>query len=507
MNLASLEDIRDFDANQRMDELYSQLKSVLKWHHPRDYAAFMARKLAIAFENRTLLARYRPHHGLHSIEANCAYSNPRFREPVNEDHIANVMNIYHEHQDPMHSGLLEDKKLNQFCLVMHREQMGVQYSSSSNEMARYQALFLENDPIPNLAKHFRTRMGISIESWITMCFFATTAADMNPGRVFNQSVFAECPRYGVPEEEVTCFLKHSSISPSEIGDRYRSLREQTKPQFHSQIRSVFLERPLIGLGNDEYIAPHSPLILRHSGQGLYKAIKCFPDFGEEFGATVCRYVMKLLGCLTASSRMLTNSELERYSPGKSCDFLVELEDIVLLVESKATSFVAKRLVDSAILNDGSTSKIAKGIEQLYTTAFDIRSGVFGALGVDRHKNVLGVVSTFGEIPFVNSDWYRENFIVKRAESKLADPIFPSETMVRWPIVMSLDTLQSLVITLNSFDAGLSELVDEKDGKLYIQVGDWDSFLANKMSEDPSALKSLQFVTDQNHAFLERFRDS
>ncbi len=249
-----------------------------------------------------------------------------------------------------------------------------------------------------------------------MCYFATTAAEQSPEKVFHKHVFDESPRYGVTENEVEQFLNHSSVSPSEIRDRFLGLRDKTKPQFHSQIRSAFLERPLIRLEDKFYVSPHPPLILRHSGQGLYKALKGFPKFGDEFGETVYRFIRKLLESLTASKRMLTNSDLERHSPGKSCDSLVELDDVVLLVESKATSFVAERLVENAILNDGSTAKIAKGIEQLHTSAFDLRSGVFGKVGVNRNKKVIGIVATFGEIPFANSDWYRENFIVKRAEN-------------------------------------------------------------------------------------------
>lgn len=506
MTLASLKEIRDFDAKERMHRLYASLESALKWHQPRDYSAFVAQKLALAFEKPELLARYRPHHALHSVEANCAFSNQRFCDGVKNEHLDHVMNLYHEHQDPMHSGLLNDEKLDHFFLVMHREQMEVQYAASRNEMARYQALFLADEPIPKLANTMQRERGISVGSWIATCYFAVTAADQSPEKVFHKSVFSASPQYGVSENEVEQFLSQSSVSPREIRDRFVGLREKTKPQFHSQIRSVFLEYPLIRLEDDFYVSPHPPLLLRHSGQGLYKTLKGFPYFGNEFGETVCRFICKLLASLEEYEHLLTSSDLERYSPGKSCDFLVEFEDVILLVESKATSFVAERLVDSAILNDGSTTKIAKGIEQLHTTAYDVRSETFAKLGIDAKKEVIGVVATFGEIPFANSDWYRKSFIEKRAESRLAEPIFPSENMTQWPIVMSLESVEHLVATLNSFDSGLNDLVKEKDAKPYIQVGDWDRFLVSKMSEDPTRVQSIPFLLEYERAFLERFRD-
>jgi hypothetical protein len=384
---------------------------------------------------------------------------------------------------------------------MHREQIEVQHSHSYVDIARNRELFVTGDPMPKLLTEYKARHGLSFDEWLRLCFLAAVAAQSSPICAFLRNSLSKCAFHDIPQECVDAFLKKSSRTPRQIGDQFHELRKQTKPQFHSLIRTVFLQFPLMALDDDAYIAPHWPLLLRHSGQGLYSAIKTLPSFGAEFGESVQRYVGKILATAESKLHLLTNDELEEQSPGKSCDYLLEFADCVLLVESKATSFVAERLIENAILNDGSTGKIANGIEQLYTTAHDLQSGAFQAFGIDQTKPVIGLVATFGDIPFANSEWYFKTFILARAESKLIAPIFPSQNMTRAPIVMTLGTLESLVTIVNSLAVSITDLYAEKDQLPYMTVGDWDSFLRNKMGANESRLQPLAFITDNANAFF------
>jgi hypothetical protein len=387
-----------------------------------------------------------------------------------------------------------------FFRVMHREQMEIQHSYSQDELARNQELFVANDPMPKLANEFLLKYGLSFDAWIRSSFFASVATTTRESSLFHQRVLSECRFHDISNEQVDAYLRHSSMSSPQIGERFRMLRAGIKPQFHGLIRSAFLAKPLMCFEGDSYLAPHPPLLLRHSGHGLYAAIKQLPSFGDEFGRSVQRYVGKLLASAQTNQLAFGNTEMEALSPGKSCDFLVEFSDTILLVESKATSFVAERLVENAILNDGSTAKIASGIEQLYTTAADLQSGCFDSLGVNRTKPVVGIVATFGDIPFVNSIWYRDNIIRKRAESKLAAPIYPTTGMPEWPLIMSLGTLELFIMNLNSFDTSISALVNEKKSEPYIRTGDWDQFLKRKLNADEGRVKQLAFVKERCQAF-------
>jgi len=503
MALASPDDVRDFAAANELRRFYADLEALLKRHQPRDYAIFATQHLHAVFDDTKKCAQFPPHQMLHSIEANCAYARGHNSDPVDLNRLARVMNVYHGHRDPLKAGHLEAEKLTLFFLVMHREQMEIQYFHSKAAIARNYALFIADTPMPKLLAEFQAAYGLTFEDWLTLCLFAAVAAFSSDSRPFHRDALAECDLHHVAPTSVDTFLKATSRSPREIGERFRSLRDQTKPQFHSLIRSVFLQYPLVALEDDMYIAPHWQLLHRHSSHGLYSAIKSLPSFGSEFGESVQRYVGEVLTCARAKMRIVTDSELEKRSPGKSCDYLVEFPGCILLVESKATSFSAQRLVENAILQDGSTGKIANAIEQLYTTAHDLRSGVFGALGIDDSKPVIGVVTTFGEIPFANSEWYLNTFILARAESKLKQPIYPSPNMLRVPIVMSIATLELLVAILNSQTASLIDLCEEKDDLPYIKVGDWDTFLKEKLKSNEASLQPLHFIATNCDAFWKK----
>jgi hypothetical protein len=500
MALASADDVRDFEAANEMRKLYADLETLLKRHRPRDYAIFATQHLEAVFDDTKKYAQFSPHQVLHSIEANCAYARGHNSDPVDINRLARTMNVYHGHRDPLKAGHLAAEKLTLFFLVMHREQMEIQYFHSKAAIARNCALFLADTPMPKLLAEFQAAYGLTFEDWLTLCLFAAVAACSGDSLPFHRDTLAKCDLHHIAPERVDTFLKATSRSPREIGERFRSLRDQTKPQFHSLIRSVFLQYPLMALEDERYLAPHWPLLHRHSSHGLYSAIKSLPSFGSEFGGSVQRYVGKVLACARDKVRIVTDNELERRSPGKSCDYLVEFPSCILLVECKAISFGAERLVENAILQDGSTGKIASAVEQLYTTAHDLRSGVFRSVGVDETKPVIGIVTTFGEIPFANSEWYLNTFILARAESKLKQPIYPSPNMQRVPIVMSIATLEVLVTILNSQTASLIDLCQEKDGLSYIKIGDWDTFLKEKLKEGQPSIQPLPFIATNCDAF-------
>jgi hypothetical protein len=485
------------DAERAMWLLHAKLEAILNRHQPGDYARFAATQLAAATADPKMLAQIRPHHILHSIEANCSFTRRHNRDAVTWDCIARVMNVYHEHQDPLKAAVAN---LTHLFLLMHREQIEIQHSHTHVEIARHRQIFVDGDPMPRLAREYETRQGLSFDQWLTLSFMAAAAAHSRPTCDFHRDSLAKCEFHDIPSDRVDAYLKAASRTPRQIGDEFWELRKRTKPQFHSLIRSIFLKFPLMALDDAVYLAPNWELVLRHSGQGLYKAIKALPSFGKEFGRSVQRYIGKLLSSAVGKARILTDSDLEKHSPGKSCDFLLEFADCVLLLESKATSFVAEHLTENAILNDGSTGKIAEGIEQLYTTAHDLHSGVFNAFDIDRSKPAIGIVATFGDIPFANSDWYFKTFILARAGSKLQQPIFPSMAMSRAPIVMTLGTLESLIAVLNFLPTSIVGLCGEKDSLSYMSVGDWDTFLRDKVTANELDLP-LPFVTDSCNRFF------
>jgi hypothetical protein len=506
---------RNLVARRNAKQFDIELETLLKRHLPYDYATFASARLWTALEemnagNPNKFAQTPPHRVIHSIEANCAYCRRHGYEKVDLNRLFRVMNVYHGYDDPLQFGMLEDcgegkRDIQNFFLVMWREQMELQFSHSKPELARTWRLFAADDPIPATTQWLREAFGVTPVEWIQLCFAVHTAVFLGKGKPFQKDILLKSELLHGKEQAIVHFLNLSSLTPLEIGERFRKERQGLSPQFHCLIRSVFFERPLIDFGRDGYLCPHPYMAFRHSNLGLYRLARECPTFGDEFGHSFQEYVGQVLRCISGSVRVLEDKELERLAPGKSCDFLVEREDEVILVECKATTSSVRIPLEENLVRDGSTGMVAKALVQLYTTAHDLVSGRFSCLGVGQTKPLVGVVVTFGELPFANSDWYYDKVIFARSENDLSPPIYPSEGLSRRPMVISVSCLEDLALLIRDSRESLVALYDEKQNLPYVQAGDWDVFVGHRRKQGSAPTKPLPFVEDQWKQLLDSFR--
>ncbi len=490
-------------ARSAMRAFYSALENKLKRFQPIDYAPFASLTMRKGLEDIKMRVYFPPFKILHSIEANCAYARGQNKDPVDKSRLGAVMNVWHDNPNPLSEETIK-ANVQHFVLLMTREQIELQYHHSPNKTARIQRLFVTGNPMPTVSSEFEDRYGLSIEKWIQLCWLTWAACNKAESGCFLKSELHNYKEIDITDSEIESYFSLVGRTPNQIGNRFREEVLKKQPELRFLIRSIFLDTPVMDFGQDRMLVPHPQLVLRNSGQGLYKLIKPLSGFDKEFGDTVQSYAGDILKCLDGRLLLLHDKQLEDLSgQGKSCDFLVELSDCVVLVECKATTFVATGLLDHVILDDGSTGKVAEGMVQLYSTAHDLEQGTFDSVGVSRRKPVLGIVATFGEIPLANNDWYFESFILRRAEKGLKRSIYPSDSMVRRPLVLSLQTLENLVKLLNSTKASPFALYDEKDQLPYTQVGDWDSYLSNKLQKLGNRIEQLAFVEKELGGFFEK----
>jgi hypothetical protein len=335
--------------------------------------------------------------------------------------------------------------------------------------------------------------------WVQVGYTVAARAHSDPWGRVDTRLIADHVRtcYGVTD--LAPFFALSSRTPTQIGERFRWVRDQTKLQFHSLIRSAFLETPLIDFGEGRYVAPDPTLVFRHCEQGLYEAVRQLPSFGGEFGDSVERYVRATVSAMSGVVRLCGKRELESSLRGKSCDFLAETADCIFLVEAKATTFRAKLLTEAAVLKDGSTGKVADALGQLRRTAADVRASAFAELGVDGSKPICAAVATYGRLPFANSDWYFEKF-VRRMGTQGGGPAAAPATLDAPPAIMSLDQLDMFVVLLNRLGVTPTSVMAEKAGHAYVSVGDWEQFLRNRLTALAEPPEPLQFVRAAAEAF-------
>ena len=489
------------EAKSNRRQFYQDLERLLKKHQPVEYAPYAARRLRQSWGQDKLMAQSPPHYLLHSIEANCCYARGHRNVPVDYNRLARVMNVYHKYPDPLQI-MAAATNIIHFGLALYREQMEIQRAFVREDLARTWELFIADKPLPLLSREFATKYGLTFDDWLRLCIVTFAVANADERGCFTQQKVASYEHLHVGPSGIESFFSQSSLKPDEIGQRYRNERNSVPLHCHSLVRSVFLEYPMIDFGGGRTLAPHPPLILRHSSEGLYRLTKDLPSFDIEFGKAVEHYIGKVLGFCHDKSGLLTSKDLEDSQKGKTCDFVLDTPDVVVLVESKATSFGARFFTETAIRQDGSTAKVARGMEQLYATAYDIAQGDLRKLGIDHNKPILGIVVSFGELPFANSDWYFENAFLARVADHLRAPVYPSCTMTRRPMVISVPTLELMIQAANSTHSSMLSLYDSKALENYVLTGDWDAYLRSKLQALGEQVEQLPFLREDFEAFFE-----
>jgi hypothetical protein len=434
-----------------------------------------------------------------AIEANCAYHCKQTDRELTHKEYAKIKNLFHAQEQPEMKALLE-RDFGNYFLVMHRQQIELQKSFAQLDIARYRRLFVKDNPLPKLSKAFYKHFGITPENWIKASIAIFSTGLSNPqGKL---SIRITDPQLNLEVDMVKRYANEASYTVQQVGDRFRRTRDETRPQYHACIRSVFIDHPLISMGEQEYVAPFLGTIFHHSATGLHQRMLKMPHFDTEFGRSMERYVELVGRSATKALVVATGGELSKRAMGKSCDLLIEFDTYILILESKSAIFTRDVITPNTIPNDNSTRKISTAITQLYQTAYDISQDRFCDLGVSSEKPVYGSVVTFGEVPFANAPWYYGRYLFPKAEEKLEPPIYPSDNMPETPLVLTLEGFERLIMLLCTNNVTLPTLIEEKNILGYGKTGEWDMYLGQLATKEEGILRHLTYLEDDCNEFYE-----
>src|SRR5262249_41911736 len=157
---------------------------------------------------------------VHAIEAACAYSRRQNYDPITDNGIARLMNVYHDFTDPMQIDSLKGS-FHHFMHLLYREQIELQYQQSRDALARDLTIFAGDGSLPKSAKAFEARFGLTPFQWIKLSFIAATAADQNPNGLFNVRSILGFEHLDMPESAVRAYFSLSSSTVDEIGKRFK----------------------------------------------------------------------------------------------------------------------------------------------------------------------------------------------------------------------------------------------------------------------------------------------
>lgn len=412
------------------------------------------------------------------IEANGAFSRRESNDTLDRRRYAQMKNTFLLDENPAQVELLQ-RDFGSFMLIMHRQQMELQRGFSKTALSRYWRLFAKDDAVPPLSAEYLSKYGLTVQEWLKACFAIFAAAlNSKDGRIVLVAPPPPEQRLAIRWEAILLCAEHSSLTPSEIGLRFKNLHQSTQPKFHHCIRSVFVEHPLIRFGEGRFVAPFPALIFHRAGNGIYRLGQNCPSFAQEFGGTLQRYVDLIGSELPQGTIALRSDVMEKVCPGKSCDLLIEFPDHLLLVESKPASFTREIICPDTIPDDNSTRKCVRGLVQLYETAYEVKNGTFSRYGVLSGKPIYGIVTTFEDIPFVNASWYFDRYLLPEAQKKLPAEVLASNAMSEKPTVLGMEAFELLAITMRARGKSFVDLRREKEETGYAMTGDWDAHLLN-----------------------------
>lgn len=491
---------RDLELKIRADarHFYRELEAKVRQFQPGHFIPSIVQKMRRYLDAQRYVRAPQFRIGM-AIEANCAYHRGHASQQLTPYRYAQILNVFLEYQQPSLSDLIK-KDLGMFFHFLHREQLELQRSYSKPDLSRHQSIFLHAD-MPRLSSEMIERYGFTPLQWFKAAFAVFATTEGNDTGCLTLSVGTEYREIGLCKEDLLAYLAHSSSTPREIGERFKSLRENTKPQFHACIRSVFVEKPIIDFGEGRYLSPFPAVALQHAGMGLYSLLSTLPSFSIEFGPAFERHVQRVLQHIPYVQRILNHNDLDTMIEGRVCDLLLDCGDYVILVECKATTFTRNIITPETIPDDNSTIKVSEALVQLSNTARRIRNGDLDSIGIARDCKIESLVAVFGEIPFANAPWYYDRFLRSAAELQLGTPL--SESLQDAPIVLASPSLEYLVLAMHHQEANFSELRAHKKESGYGATGDWDTYL-HERAKGGDLDAALPCVNDDFEEFFASF---
>jgi len=476
-------------SNQEVLRFYGRVRNLVKRYPPHDYAPFVASRILRFADHPEKWQSWPPHTLLHSIEANCSYYCRGYNETMTEQQIVKILKAYAEFDDPYLVHLLEEERNPLLALyAMFRQQFVAQQKVSPYDFGRCLLMFIENNPMLDSSEEFNRKFSLSLQQWVYLCLLTSSmvhARASNPDRPptfrLENLERGEVP---MPAEALRPFFQLLSKSPKEVGQMFREVRNGIEPRFHICVRSLFLQYPIIVFENGEYLAPHEGFVLMNAWEGPYRLLRGADRFSQELGAAFQGYVGLIIPDIPNRVNVLAGPDLKRALPDRrTCDFLVETADSIILIECKATVYSATLVTEGAIRGDNSTTKIADSFDQLHQTATAVREGSLSDRLTDAMKPIVGITVVLGDIPFLNEPGLRQNIFLPKMPRTVATWPHP---LVFEPQVFPIRMFEKLIVAMKALGQSALEIIREKIKLPYEKVGDWFPYLNNLLQANKDA---------------------
>ncbi len=434
-----------------------------------------------------LYALFPPYLALHSIEyLGLVTKSLGHRVPKPED-VKLVISLYNEieNNNPYYMLLLdapEDGEEAVFLLLTDLTHRGFDYQGlkGANRWARELNIFCECMAGGRSERLLEVDFKVSFLQWFRMTFLLFSMYSKGVYSIYkNDIIEGLVNRFSIPRVTIELFLEIMKLNHYELACQYKRNRLSTGANFEKKepsifelhIPSVFMEKPLLFLGNDMVYVPYKSFIPNASFAALRGLLeeRCSDYFADEFGGAFQKYAKEICALMPD---VIIYEEKDFISEGrqidnqKVCDLLIVDQDAYILIECKAVYYTSKLVTLSALSKSNYVEKIKTAIQQIKEFLDSLLAGNFSkVISLDPSKKILSIVITYDGITLPNFPYFRRRILGLCDEKDLGD----------FPQMMDMESFEMLVTHAIRSNHSLSFVIENKLKKSYRLVGDWPSY--------------------------------
>lgn len=327
----------------------------------------------------------------------------------NKDNIVGLFSIYH---NSIVQPINRSKSISSILVPMFYQQITSQQDIKDVFVRQWLIFqesqkFVDEEEKINLDQILIEKSGMSVIEYIKLCFLIL-AAILNRPR-FNFGTFENSTISGLGDvlnnQKISAILKQLSATQNEFIELDKRYNSQLKPEYTRSRYNPLWEKPIIVLGDNDYVTPSLSAYVKGAIRGLYWIFenskgKSFRDYFGTLFERYCGMVIKdIFGAENVRPRIKFGKENKEFF-----DWIVNNKNEIILFETKGYQFPLNTLQtgDPKLIRKEVFDKLVKTIKQTYQRCRDIHKNEELKEFKDKKITVIGV---FYDIPLVSTSLY------------------------------------------------------------------------------------------------------
>ncbi len=284
------------------------------------------------------------------------------------------------------------------------------------------------------------KTGMTVIEYVKLCFLIL-AAILTKTR-FNFGTFERSTIKGMDDvlntKKISAIMKQLAITKKDFIELDKKYNSKLKPEYTKSRYNPLWEKPVIILGENDYIVPSTSAYVKGALRGLYWIFENLIGqiFRTYFGTLFENYCGMVIKDIFGEENVRPAIKFGKDNK-EFFDWIVNDKNEILLFETKGYQFPLKTLQtgDAELIRKEVFSKLVETIKQTYNRCQDIQN--YEELKEFRDKKIT-VVAVFYDIPLVSTNLY--DLDIKAALIGL-DAVYPGIKNFKY-VFLSIEELEN-----------------------------------------------------------------